>query len=144
MTNYRDIITVEPGKRGGKPCIRGMRIVRYSGLSHLRNDPGGNPAGLSVSDRRGHTGLPELRRRPRTPFAGIECVVRLLLDQRWSGYDAATAQPSRLNRCCAATPTMSAHLRRTATSLILIWPNRYSLPNTSDPKWQPKPSTSGP
>ena len=24
--NYRDIITIEPGKRGGKPCIRGMRI----------------------------------------------------------------------------------------------------------------------
>lgn len=23
---YRDIITQEPGKRGGKPCIRGMRI----------------------------------------------------------------------------------------------------------------------
>ena len=25
--NYRDIITVEPGKRGGRPCIRGMRIA---------------------------------------------------------------------------------------------------------------------
>jgi len=24
--NYQDIITIEPGKRGGKPCIRGMRI----------------------------------------------------------------------------------------------------------------------
>ncbi len=23
MTHYRDIITIEPGKRGGKPCIRG-------------------------------------------------------------------------------------------------------------------------
>ncbi|MCP3961476.1 MAG: DUF433 domain-containing protein [bacterium] len=23
---YRDRITIEPGKRGGKPCIRGMRI----------------------------------------------------------------------------------------------------------------------
>ena len=23
--NYRDIITIEPGKRGGKPCIRGLR-----------------------------------------------------------------------------------------------------------------------
>jgi uncharacterized protein (DUF433 family) len=26
-TNYRDIITQEPGKRGGRPCIRGMRIA---------------------------------------------------------------------------------------------------------------------
>ena len=26
MTSYQDIITIEPGKRGGRPCIRGMRI----------------------------------------------------------------------------------------------------------------------
>lgn len=25
--NYRDIITMEPGKRGGRPCVRGMRIT---------------------------------------------------------------------------------------------------------------------
>ena len=25
--SYRDVITVEPGKRGGKPCIRGLRIA---------------------------------------------------------------------------------------------------------------------
>jgi uncharacterized protein (DUF433 family) len=25
-TSYQDIITVEPGKRGARPCIRGMRI----------------------------------------------------------------------------------------------------------------------
>ncbi len=25
--NYQEIITVEPGKRGGKPCVRGMRIT---------------------------------------------------------------------------------------------------------------------
>jgi uncharacterized protein (DUF433 family) len=25
--NYQDIITLEPGKRGGKPTIRGMRIA---------------------------------------------------------------------------------------------------------------------
>ena len=27
MTDYKKIITLEPGKRGGKPCIRGMRIT---------------------------------------------------------------------------------------------------------------------
>lgn len=32
---YRDIITVEPGKRGGKPCIRGMRITVYDVLDCL-------------------------------------------------------------------------------------------------------------
>lgn len=25
--NYRDIITIEAGRRGGRPCIRGMRIT---------------------------------------------------------------------------------------------------------------------
>ena len=33
--NYRNIITIEPGKRGGKPCIRGMRITVYDVLDYL-------------------------------------------------------------------------------------------------------------
>lgn len=33
--DYRKIITIEPGKRGGKPCIRGMRITVYDVLSYL-------------------------------------------------------------------------------------------------------------
>jgi uncharacterized protein (DUF433 family) len=33
--DYRDRITIEPGKRGGKPCIRGMRITVYDVLSYL-------------------------------------------------------------------------------------------------------------
>ena len=32
---YKDIITIEPGKRGGKPCIRGMRITVYDVLEYL-------------------------------------------------------------------------------------------------------------
>ena len=38
---YQHIVTVEPGKRGGRPCIRGMRIAvadilgwLASGMSH--------------------------------------------------------------------------------------------------------------
>jgi len=30
-----NIITIEPGKRGGKPCIRGMRITVYDLLEYL-------------------------------------------------------------------------------------------------------------
>ena len=29
------IITIESGKRGGKPCVRGLRISVYDVLSHL-------------------------------------------------------------------------------------------------------------
>ena len=31
----QDRITIEPGKRGGKPCIRGLRITVYDVLSYL-------------------------------------------------------------------------------------------------------------
>ncbi len=33
--DYRQRITIEPGKRGGKPCIRGMRITVYDILAWL-------------------------------------------------------------------------------------------------------------
>lgn len=33
--DYSKIITVEPGKRSGKPCIRGMRITVYDVLGYL-------------------------------------------------------------------------------------------------------------
>jgi uncharacterized protein (DUF433 family) len=33
--DYRKIITIEPGKRGGKPVIRGLRITVYDVLEYL-------------------------------------------------------------------------------------------------------------
>ena len=45
--DYRDIITIEPGKRGGRPCVRGLRIAvadvlgwLAAGMSHdeIRSD----------------------------------------------------------------------------------------------------------
>jgi uncharacterized protein (DUF433 family) len=33
--SYRDIITIEPDKRGGKPCIRRLRITVYDVLEYL-------------------------------------------------------------------------------------------------------------
>jgi uncharacterized protein (DUF433 family) len=33
--NCHDIITVDPDKRGGQPCIRGLRITVYDVLSYL-------------------------------------------------------------------------------------------------------------
>lgn len=33
--DYQHLITVEPGKRGGQPCIRGLRITVYDVLDYL-------------------------------------------------------------------------------------------------------------
>jgi uncharacterized protein (DUF433 family) len=33
--DYQNIITIEPGKRSGKPCIRGMRITVSDILEYL-------------------------------------------------------------------------------------------------------------
>ena len=33
--SYKERLTIEPGKRGGKPCIRGMRITVYDVLEYL-------------------------------------------------------------------------------------------------------------
>ena len=33
--NHLDRITLEPEKRGGKPCIRGLRIAVYDVLEYL-------------------------------------------------------------------------------------------------------------
>jgi uncharacterized protein (DUF433 family) len=33
--NYRDIITIEPGKRSGQPCIRGLRMTVTDVLEYL-------------------------------------------------------------------------------------------------------------
>ena len=33
--SYQDRISIEAGKRGGKPCIRGMRITVYDVLDYL-------------------------------------------------------------------------------------------------------------
>lgn len=41
--SYRNIITISAGKRGGKPCIRNMRITVYDVLGWLA-------AGMSVTE----------------------------------------------------------------------------------------------
>lgn len=35
MIDYTTLITLEAGKRSGKPCIRGLRITVYDVLSYL-------------------------------------------------------------------------------------------------------------
>lgn len=35
LTDYSRIITIEPGKRSGRPCIRGMRIAVHDILEYM-------------------------------------------------------------------------------------------------------------
>ena len=35
MVDYKKIITIEPGKKGGRPCIRRLRITVYDILDYL-------------------------------------------------------------------------------------------------------------
>ena len=35
LVDYRAIVTIDPGRRGGKRCIRGLRITVYDGLEYL-------------------------------------------------------------------------------------------------------------
>lgn len=43
MLDYHNIITIEPGKRGGKPTIRGMRITVADILNWLAS-------GMSINE----------------------------------------------------------------------------------------------
>ena len=36
--NYQDIITIDPNKRSGKPCIRNLHITVYDVLEYLASD----------------------------------------------------------------------------------------------------------
>ncbi|MEZ5448027.1 MAG: DUF433 domain-containing protein [Thiolinea sp.] len=38
MIDYRQYVTLEPGKRSGKPCIRGLRITVYDVLKMLADN----------------------------------------------------------------------------------------------------------
>lgn len=41
--NYTERITIEAGKRGGKPCVRGLRITVFEVLEYLAS-------GMSTED----------------------------------------------------------------------------------------------
>jgi len=43
MIDYRARVTIDPDKRGGKPCIRGLRITVYDVLEYLAS-------GMSIED----------------------------------------------------------------------------------------------
>jgi len=58
--DYRSIITLEPGKRGGKPCVRGLRIAVEDVLGWLAS-------GMSTEEIL--TGHPELTHQDVLAYA---------------------------------------------------------------------------
>ena len=79
--DYTQIITIEPGKRSGQPCIRGMRITVRDVLEYLAG-------GMNVAELLAEfpeltaeeSGLPRLRRRPNAEAGRVS----LLFDQNLS------------------------------------------------------------
>jgi uncharacterized protein (DUF433 family) len=69
--DYSKIITIEPGKMGGKPCIRGLRMTVYDVLDYLASGMTGEEILHDFPDLTGED------LRPRS-----------------SGYDLVTARPA--------------------------------------------------
>jgi uncharacterized protein (DUF433 family) len=38
VVSYHDYISIDPNKRGGKPCVWGLRITVYEVLEYLASD----------------------------------------------------------------------------------------------------------
>ena len=65
--DYSKIITIEPGKRSGKPTIRGTRMTVTDVLEYLAGGMTEEEilADFRRSNQGGHQGLPGLRCGPR-------------------------------------------------------------------------------
>lgn len=81
--DYRQIITIEPGKRGGKPCIRGLRITVYDVLDYMAS-------GMSQDEILAD--FPDLTRQD------IQACLSFAADREQASFDvtrSSSAQPTR-------------------------------------------------
>ena len=67
--DYHSIITIEPEKMGGKPCIRGMRVTVYDVLDYLASGMTEDEILHDFPDLRATIFVPALP-LPRTVSAG--------------------------------------------------------------------------
>lgn len=77
--NYRDIITIEPGKRGGRPCIRGMRMTVYDVLEYLAAALG--VGAMAAPSRTAGTRIAQ----PAAATFSYFCRLRMRFGFGWSG-----------------------------------------------------------
>lgn len=84
--DYHDIISIEPGKRGGKPIIRDLRITVQDVLEYLAGGMSEDEilADFPDTHARGHPGLSGFCRRPRAQADVHASTLRLLFDQNLS------------------------------------------------------------
>jgi hypothetical protein len=70
--DYSQIITIEPGKRSGKPCIRGLRITVYDVLDYMAS---GRRFWLTSPTSLKPTSAPAwlLRQRPKADSKSSRC-----------------------------------------------------------------------
>jgi len=61
--DYSQIITIEPGKRSGKPCIRGTRMTVYDVLGYMAAGMSQQEILADFPDGNRYPRLPLLRRR---------------------------------------------------------------------------------
>ena len=60
--DYTDIIAIQAGMRGGKPCIKGMRVTVDDVLEYLASVRSRGVGRLPLPHPRRHRGVPGLRR----------------------------------------------------------------------------------
>ena len=77
--DYKEIITIDPVKRGGKPCIRGLRITVYDILDQMASGMTGEEIikdfpDLTLEDLRACLAFAADRER-RTAFIPSEAAV---------------------------------------------------------------------
>ena len=78
--DLRNVITIDQGKRGGRPCIRGMRITVYDVLGYLAS---------------GMTYREVLDEFPYLREADILACLSYAADRERSTLTAGTKRPSR-------------------------------------------------
>ena len=116
--NYSDVITIEPGKRGGKPCIRGLRITLYDVLEYLASGMSHSEIWVSFLISQKRTFAPVLRTpltasaKPTFPTCSLPAIESTnKLSSRpsdWIGF----ANPITRGGTCCFRPGAITDIRR--------------------------------
>ena len=127
--DYRTRITVEPGKRSGKPCVRGLRITcpGCTAIIGYGIDPEEYCMDLPDVGERRHLCVSGLRGKP-CAARGTACLIEASASQ--FGSASETVQPLPFEDLAAHPnfqPVDSHALSKNVVNLILILPLTNSV-----------------